>query len=79
MITVKPVDPHDFEGDPQPRQRRDISQPRRRRDITKEWRPVSVRLPPALHDAAIRKASIQDTTVTDVIRNALRKDLGMKA
>ena len=69
MVTVKPVDPRDFEDDPQPRHRR---------DITKEWRPVSVRLPPALHDAAIRKASIQDTTVTDVIRNALRKDLGTK-
>ena len=41
-------------------------------------RAVSVRLPPALHDAAIRKASIRDTTVTDVIRNALRKDLGMR-
>ena len=70
MTTVKPVDPHHFQDDPPPR---------RRRDITKKWRPVSVRLPPALHDAAIRKASIQNTTVTDVIRNALRKDLGMKA
>jgi len=79
MVTVKPVDPREFEDDPQPHQRHDISQPRQRRDVTKEWRPVSVRLPPALHDAAIRKASIQNTTVTDVIRRALRKDLGMTA
>ena len=70
MTTIKPVDPNDYEEDRLPRQRR---------DVTKEWRPVSVRLPPALHDAAIRKARIQDSTVTDVIRRALRKDLGMTA
>ena len=50
---------------------------RGRRDITKEWRPVSVRLPPALHDAAIHKAFRSGCTVTEVIRSALRRDLGL--
>jgi len=65
---MKHVDMNDYEEDPVPR---------RRREITEEWRPVSVRLAPALHDAAIRKALHLGCSVTDVIRTALQKDLGI--
>lgn len=45
--------------------------------VPERMEPVTVRLPPSVHDAACRRALTDGSSIGEVIREALERDLGI--